>query len=659
MKNIGLISQPFLLAVFLCATALSSSAQAECPLCDLAEAGNAGGIRSFCEDADGPVAVDGRDGTGRTAVLLAARYENRAALTVLVHGYGDNCPAADPDIPNDNGRTAYMWAAQKGNIDIANFLFRAGDVLAGLRDDRGYNDDGYQVDVNRVKDDGRTAADIAVDAFIASAEDLADRDRKLSNFVFRQIMAHEIEFEKYTSLSGDEIDAYRNLMAPHLIEHNRQNPGEMISPSKFPNLGRHASRLGNVGLVKILLNLGIDIDSSALLHNATGASQLDLMSFLIEQGADLEVRSFVTERSTLPQQPIYVAALYNRFYIDRGYFNYRGFYGSIDPSDDVRAVRLLVDEGVRVHEVIGGSFFSLNVLSELLNSPLADLNAYAPFSYGWTYFHNAIIESIDSKKIHFSPQDELDRMRLFLDRGDRLDVNLPISRDTRTTNLPLVYAGSSPLLMALADTRPDVGYDKAELLFTRADLTIDVASFEDAASYREGRFVDLFVDNLKNRTSMDSTTKGEVLKTVVYNVIADILEDNRLDSRYDNLDNLLDEFEANEFDIDCVNNFTIDGGDTKFVHWFKRIRDRVPPVPHAVNISVLLDEHTDCLDGPSGDPDAGEHSSYRGSSPPVARTPHAEKFEIDPEDIPQPEFIDSGAEFQEIEFDMRDIFRDH
>lgn len=103
----------------------------ECALCSLVEKGeteivvNLLALRKENSNIDFGITINinGQDERGRSALLLAARYDYRDIVILLLN---DPIERADPSIINHNRRTPLMWAAQNGNFEIANLLLDAG-----------------------------------------------------------------------------------------------------------------------------------------------------------------------------------------------------------------------------------------------------------------------------------------------------------------------------------------------------------------------------------------------------------------------------------------------------------------------------------------------------------------------------------------------------
>ena len=115
-------------------------AAAECDLCTLAAAGNVAEIRATLANrpAVNPgtdaveVSINGRDRRNNTALLHAAKWARWDVVNLLLE---DEHEPAVPDVSNNSGRTALMWAAHHGSEEMITLLLNKHKEHGGLERD--------------------------------------------------------------------------------------------------------------------------------------------------------------------------------------------------------------------------------------------------------------------------------------------------------------------------------------------------------------------------------------------------------------------------------------------------------------------------------------------------------------------------------------------
>lgn len=93
----------------------------EAQLRDATAAGNTAQVEKALEQG---VAFDEQDGSGATALLIAAREEHPKILKLLLENH------ASPHIADKQGRTPLMLAAASGNVEVLGLLKKAGASLS-------------------------------------------------------------------------------------------------------------------------------------------------------------------------------------------------------------------------------------------------------------------------------------------------------------------------------------------------------------------------------------------------------------------------------------------------------------------------------------------------------------------------------------------------
>ena len=106
----------------------------DCPLCPSARDGDLAEFNALLDNRPEGTFVNATRANGQFALLLAVRYEHAEIVDLLIN---DPTEPANVNLANQHDRTALMWAAQNGNLQIAELLV---PKVQGINDKGGQQD---------------------------------------------------------------------------------------------------------------------------------------------------------------------------------------------------------------------------------------------------------------------------------------------------------------------------------------------------------------------------------------------------------------------------------------------------------------------------------------------------------------------------------------